>query len=161
MAEVMTAQKVAASIDPSVIPHQDRGLLTKAKTTIDSAVIGISDFQRLVPVLTELLGSNGRRVYLIEQPNPAELRSGGGFLGTVSVVSADQGTLNLISSGDSYTFDGYLPGQRPYMGDPAYVAPPSFLRGWYSGHSWNFDSEFSGFSFVLSISCSSVESWSI
>ena len=45
-------------------------------------------------MLTEVLGGNGARNYLIEQVNPAELRPGGGFIGTFSVLRADHGALN-------------------------------------------------------------------
>ena len=137
--QLTAAQKVVAAIDPAVLPSGDRTVLKNARATIDSGANAITDFQRLVPVLVDLLGANGTRVYLIEQANAAELRSGGGFLGTVSVLSADHGNLRLLRSGDSYAFDGYTPDQRPFVGNAAYIAPPNVLRGWDSGHSWSFE----------------------
>jgi hypothetical protein len=137
--DISRAQRALEGVDASVLPATQRGVLEKARSTITAAASGIAEFQRLTPALVEILGGNGRRVYLIEQVNAAELRSGGGFIGTESVISVDNGSFKLISSGDSYAFDGYLPDERPRAGSPAYVRPPSTLTGFFSGYSWSFE----------------------
>jgi hypothetical protein len=133
------ARQAIDQVDSSVLPAADRSLVAKARSTIENAAKGVAEFQRLTPTLVEVLGGNGQRVYLIEQVNAAELRSGGGFIGTESIVSADNGTLKLVSSGDSYAFDGYLPYERPRSGSPAYVPPPNSISGFLQGYSWNFE----------------------
>jgi hypothetical protein len=138
-ADLDRALRAVDRVDSSVLPAADRSLVDKARSTIENAANGVAEFQRLTPALVEILGGNGRRVYLIEQVNAAELRSGGGFIGTESIVSADNGTLKLVSSGDSYAFDGYLPYERPRSGSPAYVQPPNSLSGFLQGYSWNFE----------------------
>jgi hypothetical protein len=135
------AQKAAAQVDIQVVPVSLQATFLNARATIISAVAAADEFARLVPIITELLGGNGARTYLIEQVNPAELRPGGGFIGTYSVLRADQGTLRLIRSGDAVE----LIGTRARPGQPGYVAPPGPLReSLLQNTSWSFiDSNFS------------------
>ena len=93
------AQTAAASVDIRVIPSGQQAAFIKARGTIDSALAAIVEFERLVPVLTEILGGNGARTYLIEQANPAELRPGGGFVGTFTILKADHGALTTVEIG--------------------------------------------------------------
>jgi Protein of unknown function (DUF4012) len=138
-ADLDLAQKAAARVDVQVVPKAQLGTFSKARGTISSALASIDEFERLVPVMTELLGGNGARTYLIEQVNPAELRAGGGFIGTFSVLQADHGTLKLIRSGDALQLAEY----RPPPGEPGYVAPPGPLREFVPNISWSFlDSNF-------------------
>jgi hypothetical protein len=133
------AQKAAAQVDVGVLPGGQQAAFVNARSTIASALAGLDEFQRLVPILTEILGGNGARTLLIEQVNPAELRPGGGFIGTFSVLRADHGTLTLIRSGNAYE----LADPRPAMGQPGYVAPPGPLREFLPNTSWSFvDSNF-------------------
>ena len=119
-----------------------------ARTTVAKTVAAVDEFDRLSPVLTGILGGKGRRIYLVEQVNPAELRSGGGFIGTVSLVQFDAGNFKLLFSGDVAEFDHYrsrdgTPGYVPPPKGPDYVAPPNPFTGWYGGQSWYFaDSNF-------------------
>jgi uncharacterized protein DUF4012 len=137
--KLVNADRAIQGIDISVLSANQRQVLQKARSTVTTALNGITEFQRLTPALIEILGGNGRRTYLIEQVNAAELRSGGGFIGTESVVTVDNGTFKLVSSGDSYVFDGYLPDARPRAGYPYYVRPPGTLTGFYEGYSWSFE----------------------
>ena len=133
------AQKAAAQVDVQVLPPGQQATFVQARDTITSAVAGLDEFARLVPVLTDVLGGNGARTYLIEQVNPAELRAGGGFIGTFSVLQADHGTLRLIRSGDAYQ----LAAARAQPGGPGYVTPPGPLREFLPNTSWSFiDSNF-------------------
>lgn len=138
------AQKAAAQVDTGVLPVGQQATFLKAQATISSAVAAADEFEQLVPIITEVLGGNGARTYLIEQVNPAELRPGGGFIGSYSVLRADQGTLNLIRSGDAVDFvPGFLTGTRSALGQPGYVAPPGPIREFIPNTSWSFiDSNF-------------------
>jgi len=128
------AQKAAADVDVQVLPAGQQGTLLKARDTISSALAGLDEFERLVPVLTEVLGGNGIRTYLVEQVNPAELRAGGGFIGTYSVLRADHGTLKVLRSGDAYD----LANPRPLPGQPGFIPLPIPLREVIPGVSWSF-----------------------
>jgi Protein of unknown function (DUF4012) len=133
------AQKAAAQVDVQVLPAGQQATFVKARNTISSALAGLDEFERLVPVLTEALGGNGARTFLVEQVNPAELRPGGGFIGSYSVLQADHGTLKLISSGDAFQ----LSKTRAAAGQPGYVVPPGPLHEFVPNTSWSFiDSNF-------------------
>ena len=134
------AQKAAARVDVQVLPAGQQATFIKARGTIVSALAAVDEFARVVPVLTEVLGGNGTRTYLIEQVNPAELRPGGGFIGTYSVLRVTNGTLKLIRSGDAYQ----LVDPRPKIGQAGYIAPPGpLLESLTPTVSWSFiDSNF-------------------
>jgi hypothetical protein len=137
--ELALAQKAASTVDLRIVPTGQQASFLNAKGTIATAIAASDEFEQLVPVITEVLGGNGARNYLIEQVNPAELRPGGGFIGTYSVLRADQGTLKLIRSGDAVE----LIGSRAPPGRPGYVAPPGPLREFVPNTSWSFvDSNF-------------------
>ena len=134
--ELALAEAAAASVDVSVLPSGQQASFLKARSAIATAVSAIEQFQQLVPLFVELLGGNGARTYLIEQVNPAELRAGGGFIGTYSVIRANNGTMKLVASGDG----GLISYPRATVGEPGYVAPPAALRQLLLfTHSWSFD----------------------
>jgi Protein of unknown function (DUF4012) len=137
--ELQRADSAAANVDPSIVPASQKATFAKAKDAVHSALVGIDVFQTLVPTLIDVLGGNGLRTYLIEQVNPAELRAGGGFIGTFSVLQADHGTLKLITSGNAYQ----LATTRSGPGEAGYVVPPGPLREFVPSVGWSFiDSNF-------------------
>ena len=138
-AELEVAGSAAAGVDPGLVPAAQQATFVKAKATIQSALTGIEEFQNLVPVLVEILGGNGVRTYLIEQVNPAELRPGGGFIGSYSLLRADHGSMTLVKSGSSYE----LAANRASPGQKGYVLPPGPLHEFVPTASWSFvDSNF-------------------
>lgn len=139
-AELQDALQAAERIDVTVLPVAQRGTLARARGSISQALAAIVQFQALVPILTEVLGGNGTRNYLIEQVNPAELRPGGGFIGTYSVLRVSAGTLHLVRSGNAA--DLIFP--RATVGEAGYVAPPPQFEELIPGLGWSFiDSNFS------------------
>lgn len=133
-ADLQLAQKGASQVDVAVIPTGQQATFLKARDAIASALAGLDEFDRLVPVLHDVLGGNGTRTYLIEQVNPAELRAGGGFIGTYSLIRADNGTLTLIRSGDAYD----LANPRPLPGQPGFIPQPDPYREVIPDISWSF-----------------------
>jgi len=140
LADLERALKAAARVDVQVLPVGQRATFVKASSTISSAIAATTQFQQLVPILTEVLGGNGTRTYLIEQVNSAELRPGGGFIGTFSMLQANHGTLKLIRSGTGPD----LSEPRVAIGQPGYVSPPGpLLESLLPTKSWSFmDSNF-------------------
>jgi hypothetical protein len=128
------AQKAAARVDAKILPVGQQTSFVKARDTIATALAGLDEFERLVPVLSDVLGGNGARTYLVEQVNPSELRPGGGFIGTYSVVRADQGRLSVVQSGDSYL----LADPRPRPGQPGFIPEQDPLRDVIPQVSWSF-----------------------
>jgi hypothetical protein len=138
-ADFVRAKAAAALVDLKVLPGAQRAGFVKAKATLDTALAAMDDFDRLVPVITELVGGNGPRTYLVEQVNQAELRPGGGFIGTFSVIQANQGTVKLIRSGRGPD----LSYPRASPGQTGYVTPPGPFREWLPNTGWSFqDSNF-------------------
>jgi Protein of unknown function (DUF4012) len=138
--ELSAAQKAADRVDVGVLPSGQQATFLRARGTIGQALAAIDQFGTVIPILNEVLGGNGVRNYLIEQVNPAELRAGGGFIGTYSVLRADHGSLTLVKSGDATEL--ILP--RATVGHSGYVAPPGPLReSLLTNTSWSFiDSNF-------------------
>ena len=132
--DLTRAQISANDVDISVLPSSQQATFVKARDTIATALTGIDEFERLVPVLKEVLGGNGYRTYLIEQVNPAELRAGGGFIGTYTVLRADHGTLKVLRSGNAYD----LADPRPLPGQPGFIPLPIPLREVIPSTSWSF-----------------------
>jgi hypothetical protein len=138
-AELSAALKAADSMDVSLLPSGQKATFLRARATIGQALVAIDQFKALVPILVEILGGNGVRTYLIEQVNPAELRPGGGFIGSYSLVRADHGVLTLMKSGN--VTDIILP--KIGLGDANYIQPPGPIREWLPGVGWDFgDSNF-------------------
>ncbi len=137
--ELDVAQRAAAKVDIRIVPAAQQASFLRAKGTITTAIAAADEFASLVPIITELLGGNGTRTYLVEQVNPSELRPGGGFIGTYSVLQANQGALKLIRSGNATD----LIGTRAAPGQPGYVTPPGPIREFVPNTSWSFiDSNF-------------------
>jgi hypothetical protein len=129
------AQKAAAKVDVKIVPSGQLAAFLKARTTIDAAITGLDEFERLDPILVDVLGGNGPRNFLLEQVNAAELRAGGGFIGTYSLIHADQGTLTVVRSGDGLDLD---PNPYPKPGQPGFIVQPNAGREANPGSSWDF-----------------------
>jgi hypothetical protein len=137
--ELSAALKAADAIDVSVLPSRQKATFLRARGTIGQALAAIAQFKDLVPIITEILGGNGARNYLIEQLNPAELRPGGGFIGSYSFLRADHGVLTVLRSG---TVSDII-GQKVGLGNPNYIEPPGPIREWLPYVGWDFgDSNF-------------------
>ena len=128
------AQTSAAQVDVQVLPGGQQSTFLKARDSIALALSGLDEFENLIPVLNEVLGANGVRNYLIEQVDPAELRAGGGFIGTYSVVRADHGTFTVVKSGNAYD----LADPRPLPGQPGFIPMPMPYREVIPNVSWSF-----------------------
>ena len=113
------AKRAASQVDIHVLPSGQRTAFLKALRTIESAIAAADEFARLVPILTEIMGGNGARTYLIEQVNPAELRPGGGFLGSYrfkQLASSPSRTRNGTTATPFIAFSS-----RPKKSQPAFV----------------------------------------
>jgi hypothetical protein len=138
-AALQRAQDEAGKVDLRVLPSSQREAFTKAKGDIAKGLTQMNEFQMLAPAVIELMGGNGSRTYLVEQPDPAELRGAGGFIGTYSLLTVNNGDISLGKAGDSYYID------YPYarVGSPKYIQPPGPLRQFIGTQGYIFgDSNF-------------------
>lgn len=133
-ADLQRAQTAAASIDLNVVPSGQQATFNKARNTIEAALADMDEFQRLVPILRDILGADGVRNYLIEQVNPAELRAGGGFIGTFSILRTENGVMSVVRSGPA----SQLADPRPNPGDRNFIPLPSPYREIIPQVSWSF-----------------------
>jgi len=133
------AQDETTRVDPGLLPADQRASFTKAKSDIGRGLTDLNELAQLTPAIVEFLGGNSPRTYLVEQPDPAELRAGGGFLGSYSILTAKQGDITLTKSGDSFYID------YPYarVGSPKYIKPPGPLEEFTGTQGYIFgDSNF-------------------
>ncbi|HEX4215494.1 MAG TPA: DUF4012 domain-containing protein [Candidatus Dormibacteraeota bacterium] len=138
-ADLGRAQSEAQQVNPAVLPQSQVATLRTAEASIKHGLSGVAQFQTLLPILGDLLGASGPMTYLLEQVNPFELRAGGGYIGTYSLLQTDQGKLQVLQSGDTHDLTEY-----PLVkGDKGYVAPPPTLTEFLDNKSWNLgDSNF-------------------
>jgi hypothetical protein len=129
-ADIARAWASATTVDASVLPGAQQANFTRMRSSVGQALQSLLEFDRLAPALVEILGGNGPRTYLVEQMNPAELRAGGGFIGSMSLVTADRGVLKLVKSGDAYA-------PRASRGQAGYVAPPDSVGKLIGTTSWS------------------------
>jgi hypothetical protein len=132
--ELEAARNAAVGIDLSVLPSGSRPALGRALSELGSTVTALDTLWPSLGAVLDLLGLDGPRTYLIEQVNPAELRAGGGFIGTVSLVHADRGRVTLAKSLPVEAFDycdaAGCTHPRPLPWQAGYVAPPAELTGY-------------------------------
>jgi hypothetical protein len=137
-ADLQKAKKYADAVDASFLPSGQQASFLKSRSQISDGVAGALEFERLAPVLLEILGANGPRNYLVENIDPAELRAGGGFVGSYIMLGANKGQIKLGASGNVYDIDY----PYPVKGQRTFVAPPNSLNE-FATHGWVFgDSNF-------------------
>lgn len=92
----------------------------------------------LSDVLSNILGVDGQKRYLVLFQNNMELRPGGGFVGSFGVASFDRGKFLDFKINDVYDADGQLKG---------HVEPPYPIRRYLKSEHWylrdsNFNVDF-------------------
>ncbi len=138
------AQRALNRVQPAVLPAGDRATVKQLRSIVGGGVTGVAELRTLLPVLVQMLGMNGAQSYLVEQVNPAELRAGGGFIGSFSIMKADQGKMTVPLSEDTGVTDDE---PRLQPGQAGYVTPPGPLQQFTNDQSWilgdsNFDPSF-------------------
>jgi len=126
------AQHEAAGVDLQFLPASQKEGFANAKSDIAKGLAQMDQFEALAPAVIELLGGNGNRTYLVLQPDPAELRGGGGFNGSYSLLTANKGKISLGHAGNTTEIDY----PRPAPGNPKYVLAPGPLQQFTHGQSY-------------------------
>lgn len=99
-ADEVSAIDTDALLGPLVDP------VTRARDALEEAATALEGGAGVASLLPTMLGSDVPRTYLLLSLNSAELRSGGGIVGALVVLQAQQGELELV--GQASTVD--LPG---------------------------------------------------
>ena len=98
----------------------------------------IYNLKKFTSRLSEILGVNAPKKYLVLFQNNMELRPTGGFIGSFALITFDKGKMTEIVVNDVYSADGQLKG---------HVDPPEPIRkylnegGWYLRDA-NWDPDF-------------------
>jgi hypothetical protein len=102
-----------------------------------SVPLAFKTFRSVEPGLYAILGTAGPRSYLVLQQDPAEIRAGGGFIGSVGFLDFDHGKMAPYQPHDVYEFDGTGATVRlGTVGGPKYVAPPAPIDRFIHPSSW-------------------------
>lgn len=83
--------------------------------------------QQLIPALPNLLGADGKKEYLILLQNNSELRPTGGFIGSLGILTVENGRFIDFRVEDVYEVDGQLNG---------FVQPPAELQKHLGEAQW-------------------------
>ena len=108
--EVEAAAVDAQKIDMSVIPADQREAVQKAVQTVPPFAASLAEFDRFADLLSMLLGADGKKQYLFAFQNNTELRATGGFIGSFSEMTFEDGALTkmIVPGGGTYDVQGQL-----------------------------------------------------
>jgi hypothetical protein len=98
-ADVSIHEVKADALPDSQLPH-----LAEATDALDSAKVGLREFQAINDLLIAGVGDEHRRSYLFIFQNSTELRPTGGFMGSLAQITLDRGQLTQL----------VVPGGGPY-----------------------------------------------
>lgn len=78
-------------------PHVSklRDLMDKVSGPMDTAKDTLAQVNEIAPLLPQMLGSEGARNYLITAENNSEIRACGGFVGSLGIMTVDNGAISL------------------------------------------------------------------
>ncbi len=107
-------------------------IIDQLKNNLNSRVPRLRKYflsaQQLSYVLPEILGENGqKKQYLVLLQNNAELRPTGGFIGSLAIITVENGKFIDFRVEDVYEADGQLNG---------YVAPPPEITQFLGEAQW-------------------------
>lgn len=107
-----------SAVDPDIIPAEHRRQFSDLQQLLPPVVHDLHKLSDLSDTLLQIVGGNGFKRYLIVFQNPHELRPTGGFIGSLAVMTIDQGEITSleIPPGGSYDFQGQL---DQYLEPPA------------------------------------------
>ncbi len=137
--QLSQAEEAVVQVHSSLLPDDVAQAAAQLQSGVPRAKLFLSQFLEQSDALLTVLGREREREYLLLFANNHELRPVGGFLGSVGLISVDQGVVEQIDVNTVYDGDGQL---------KEFVAPPEPLRPivnrWYLRDSnWFVDYEVS------------------
>ncbi len=88
--------KDLASIDEHKLPKQYREQFLSIQKAIPLIINNLDELDSVVEVISDILGADGPKRYLIVFQNSNELRPTGGFMGSLAVVDVQKGEIKNI-----------------------------------------------------------------
>ncbi len=123
---------------PNIIPSDYHEQYSEAKDKLAKLKRSVITAKALLATTPDIIGLEGRRKYAVLFQNNMELRATGGFIGSLAILSFENGKLYDMPIYDVYDADGQLKG---------HVEPPVPIKNilgeanWYLRDS-NFDPDF-------------------
>ena len=107
---LQAANNALADIDASTIPESEQTTLELLQHSLPILVSTTEEFIELYPALTEILGANGTKRYLLVFQNNTEIRPTGGFIGSFAELKVHDGIVESLNvpGGGSYDLQGQL-----------------------------------------------------
>jgi hypothetical protein len=104
------AAQYAEDINPTIIPENQREAVSQLTSFLPAASASMQEISARLPLLREVLGGDEAKTYLFLFQNTAELRPTGGFIGSYSEITLDEGAATHIVTpdGGSYANQGQL-----------------------------------------------------
>ena len=98
------ARRQLDAVDPSGYVGSLKTRFRDLQGKVDDAADAMDVANRALKVLPQMLGTDGKRNYLVVMQNNAEIRATGGLPGAASLVSADHGKISMVRevSGGSF-----------------------------------------------------------
>lgn len=115
-----------------------RNILNSRKINVSVIRNEVYEFKNLTSRISNLLGLDSPKKYLILFQNNMELRPTGGFIGSFAIMSFDKGRLTEIVVNDVYSADGQLKG---HVDPPGPILKYLGEGGWYLRDA-NWDPDF-------------------
>lgn len=106
--ELKKADRSLQRIPERDIPEEQRLTFALLQKGVPSMVGGIDSFLANKPLIEELLGKNGPRIYLFLFQNNQELRPTGGFIGTYGILEFKDGHARRFFIDGIFNPDGQL-----------------------------------------------------
>lgn len=114
----LTAARAAIDdVDTAALVSPLRAGVEQLRTLLDDAAPLLQAADEAGTILPSLLGADGPRTILVAAQNNAELRTGGGIMGSFAEIRADNGSLTLVDQTDSQDFT--------WTTDPVIAVPES------------------------------------
>lgn len=117
-------------VDPGRYPLEFKGKKIRSnieliKNTISSLNLSLDDVSKFLSFLSNLMGMDGQKNYLIILQNDKEIRPSGGFLTAYAIFTLDKGRISGASASDSYFID--IDNRLPFY-DPAPAIITKYLK---------------------------------
>lgn len=121
LSQVQTALRELEQVDPSHLPRPYRQRFATFQENIAPLKSQLAHGEQAIPFLEGLFGADRPREYLFLFANDAELRPGGGFLGSLALVRFSRGGFSILDA----------PGRGPFdVNDffPRHLVPPQPIQ---------------------------------
>jgi DNA-directed RNA polymerase subunit L len=106
--EMENAVALLDLVNPDSLPADLSNKVKDAKQQLNLFLAMVKPLSDALPQIPELLGNRTPRKYLILFQNPDEIRPTGGFIGSVGILTLNDGFVSKFEIKDVYSIDGQL-----------------------------------------------------